>query len=132
MKSSLKVGTILNQDVNNLEVPKNINIKNLVKGYLEEELGIEAAEYFINDGNIRLLSDEENIPDDEHKMQRTVINNFFVNLLYQFRSISDVCTLHVLPYLTIQGRSEDWIMLFKSFVLPFLKQHQVFKALRSL
>lgn len=131
MKTSMKVGAILNQEANDIAIPSNMNLKLMVAEILRQELNQSDAELFLQDSNVACLSDESDIPADEHLMQRSVINNFFVSLLFRFRARSEVSIIHKLPYLTIQGRSEDWVALFRTFIVPFIREHDVFSCLRS-
>lgn len=64
-------------------------------------------------------------------MQKTLLNRFFSNLMFKFRSDNEVKVIDVLPFLIREGTNGDWFACYIKFVYPFLKEHNAFAGLEQ-
>lgn len=108
------------------------NIKDIISNLLLENIGYHAQYYFLSDPSISTLKDKDVLmTKEEFILQRTIINDFFVNILMIFRSRVPVDILGVLPYLSLEGTVKDWLNLFLKYVIIFFKEHNVFDVVRD-
>ena len=92
----------------------------MVDKYLTEYLGAQAAEHFRNDPVYKSASGK--LLD----VQRLMINRYFTNVLLRYRSKKDININTVITSLINDGTFMDWVTLFRSDVLPFIKQYDVY------
>lgn len=100
--------------------PDEVCLVGAVIEHLRESIGTEAAVHF---GTNTIIDD---VIDKNQDVQRFIINRYFNNLLLTFRDKVDVSIVETSMMLVNDGDSSDWISLFSSYVLPFLKEHNVF------
>jgi len=58
--------------------------------------------------------------------QRVIINRYFINLLFAYRAKVNKPINNTLFMLTNEGNNNDWYNLFLKYVIPFLKDNDVF------
>lgn len=96
----------------------------LVHKALEEYLGSMAADDFINNSDIVTVATA--LPE----VQRVIINRYFVTKLFRYRFNNNVDVLPALSNLISDGTYVDWFYCFKTYVMPFLKEHNVLASLK--
>lgn len=99
-----------------------IDLYTMVTVHLDREVCPAASNLFKNDPAIAAVVGEPVIK------QRMIINRYFTNLLFTFRSKCDTPINNILFMLTNDGTAEDWYRLFILYVAPFLKLHNVFNV----
>lgn len=60
--------------------------------------------------------------------QRVMINRFFNHLLLTYRARVDNPVHNVTYMLVDDGTTEDWLQIFNTTVIPFLKDNMVFNV----
>lgn len=106
-----------------------IDLKTVVANVLERDISPEAKHIFLTApivaATVDPIKEGREFTVQDSFLQRVDINKFFLDSLFMFRSYQPVDIQLVLPYLSLEGRVEDWISLFTNFVVPFLKEHDV-------
>ena len=105
--------------------PGDFDMVALTSAYLEKGVNPAAAAYFCNSPMIK------NVAKLNPNTQRLVINRFFRDALFRFRSIREIPVVNALPWLVDEGTHVDWMTLFTTYVLPFLKTHAVLDVLAN-
>lgn len=87
-----------------------------------------------NDVEIKQLLDKElpKLDSGSKYMQKMLLNRYFSNLLFRYRSISKDSVLNTLPFLLEEGTNGDWFGCYIQFVYPFLKTNNVFNKVYGL
>ena len=101
---------------------ENIDLVSIVQANLKDSISEVASNIFINDPIVKDSIGKPTV------YQRVLLNRYFTNLLLIYRTISDVPVHNTTIMLVNDGLTEDWIKLFNTIVLPFLKDNQVFNA----
>ena len=105
--------------------PGDFDMVSLTAMYLEKGINPSAAAYFLNSP---MIVDVKAL---NPNTQRLVINRFFKDALFRFRSVRSIPVTNAIPWLIDDGTHVDWTNLFTTYVLPFLKTHAVLDVLAS-
>jgi hypothetical protein len=95
----------------------------MVDKYLTEYIGQEAVEHFRNDPVYKSATGKT------LDVQRLMINRYFTNVLLRYRSKKNNNINIVITSLINDGTFMDWITLFRSDVIPFIKEHNVYAVI---
>lgn len=101
---------------------EKINLVDLISSNIKDSIGDEAYTCFNQDSMIVDAKDKIQV------YQRVMINRYFTNLLFTFRSKQNVPVHNTIYMLINDGNVEDWIGVFNRFVIPFVKDNKVFEV----
>lgn len=99
--------------------PLELDLVDIVGRFLNDFVSEEAKNNFLSDININTVKLAT------AGVQRVSINRYFTTKFLVFKARTGVPVMDMLLYLINDGDTEDWVELFRTFVLPFIKQHNV-------
>lgn len=123
MSELSNTGLGLNQEtINMYAIPRaegEINMVDHVYIVLKDMISESAANKFFNSLDIVTIYDLSTT------VQRHFINRYFIRLLLSSRFTHNVNVLMPINYLVYDGYVEDWFTLFKTYIVPFIKESKL-------
>lgn len=107
--------------INNPTTPIN-NSKTLIDvigDFLGNTISIYAKETFLG---TPIIQRAKAFPSP---LQRNIVNQYFISLLLSWRSKNEVPVFNMLSMLCNDGDDENWMRIFGTIVLPFLRDNSI-------
>jgi hypothetical protein len=99
-----------------------IDMVTVLGNILKEHVDEYSSTIFLNNKEIKTILELNPYS------QRIIINKFFSNLFYIYRSKKNKSIVSMISMLVIDGSIEDWFKVFNNYVLPFIKKNEVFQV----
>lgn len=105
---------------NALREPGEIDLADIIYKFLYKEISQDAGDIFRTDPAIVDILPKK--PD----VQKVIINNYFVNLLFTYRACGGEDITSLLSLLSTDTTVDGYVFLFNTYILPFLKINNVY------
>lgn len=105
---------------NAIREPGELDLADIIYKFLIREINQDAANIFSSDPAIVDILPKKPV------VQKVIINNYFVNLLFTYRACGGEDITSLLSLLSTDTTVDGYVFLFTTYVLPFLKINNVY------